>query len=87
VDIFQILFGVLSGFFLLSFSILVIYYFVVFGKLAFYKNQEQKEYTPPVSVVICARNEAQNLFNHLQKRCLINHRFCHIPSCLDSSFS
>lgn len=66
-DILQILFGLLSGFFLLSFSTITIYYFVVFGKLAFYKSQEQKEYTPPVSVVICARNEAQNLFNHLPK--------------------
>jgi len=67
VDILQILFGLLSSFFLLSFSIITIYYFVVFGKLAFYKSPEQKEYMPPVSVVICARNEAQNLFNHLPK--------------------
>jgi poly-beta-1,6-N-acetyl-D-glucosamine synthase len=67
VDINQILFWVLSSVCLLCFLVIAIYYFFVFGKLAFYKSQEQKEFTPPVSVVICARNEAQNLFNHLPK--------------------
>lgn len=67
VEIFQILFYSLSGVFLLSFFILAFYYFVVFGKLAFKKHQEKKAFDGPVSVVVCARNEAQNLFNHLPK--------------------
>lgn len=42
------------------------FYILVFGKLAFYKNKMKKtDNSNGVSVIICARNEAQNLQNNL----------------------
>ncbi len=43
-------------------------YFVVFvyGKLAFYRDKSNRQQaTPPLSVIICARNEENNLRQHL----------------------
>ncbi len=51
-----------------SFVIQMIYYWLVFAKLAFYKPSEKKpEKYPPVSVVISARNEYHNLKQYLPK--------------------
>lgn len=43
------------------------YYWFVFGKLAFYKAGKHRfsDETPPVSVVICAKNEYHNLVRFL----------------------
>ena len=47
----------------------LIYWLGIFSRLAFYKEKERviapTETHPPVSVIICARNEAQNLKNNL----------------------
>lgn len=61
----------------LSFWIVVIFtlvslyqvcvYLFVYGKVAFYKEAEQSTGMPPVSVVICAKNEADNLTEYLPK--------------------
>ncbi|MDD3877208.1 MAG: glycosyltransferase [Bacteroidales bacterium] len=40
----------------------MVYYWIVFGSLAFYRKKEiQNQFRKPVSVVICARNEYLNL--------------------------
>lgn len=42
------------------------YYWALFSKFAFWKdNQARNQSNIPLSVVICARNEAENLSNHL----------------------
>lgn len=52
--------------FLFSWIVQMVYYWVVFSRLAFFKpkNEEPRE-LPPVSVVICARNEYYNLADNL----------------------
>lgn len=46
--------------------VLLFYYFVVFGKLAFYKPQPAyRNNTEPVSIIIAARNEMDNLERNL----------------------
>lgn len=63
----QSLFSVLFISYFLSILIQIIYYWFIFGRLAFYKNQKiNKVKLLPVSVVICARNESINLKKHLQ---------------------
>lgn len=50
----------------LSLLILLYYYFGVFGKLAFYKPQPSAKTThEPVSIIIAARNEYENLQKYL----------------------
>lgn len=57
-----ILIGAL-GFVLL---VLLVYYFGIFGKLAFYKPQDNyRNNTEPVSIIIAARNEMDNLERNL----------------------
>jgi len=52
----------------IAFVIQMIYYWLVFARLAFYKTQDKKiEKYPPVSVVISARNEYHNLKQYLPK--------------------
>ena len=52
--------------FLVVFVVQLIYYFGVFSRFAFYKKKElQSEELEPVSVVICAKNERDNLLNFL----------------------
>ncbi len=41
------------------------YYTQLFSKLAFYKKTEVPKHTPPASIVICARNEDDNLVSFL----------------------
>ncbi len=51
-----------------SFIIQMIYYWLVFARLAFYKQPQKKSNNqPPVSVVISARNEYYNLKQYLPK--------------------
>ncbi len=37
----------------------------IYGRLAFHKEQKRFEETPPVTIIIAARNESENLFKHL----------------------
>lgn len=47
--------------FVTGFIIQLWYYWGIFSHLAFYKKQHIETQTPPVSVIICARNEDDNL--------------------------
>ncbi|NVO01091.1 MAG: glycosyltransferase [Bacteroidetes bacterium] len=58
---FNIIFSVFAFFTL----ILLIYYWIVFSKLAFYKKKQVQNSYQPVSVVICAKNEYYNLKRNL----------------------
>jgi len=49
----------------LSLLIQLIYYFFVYSRILFYKQNEKSTVENPVSVVICARNEVENLKKHL----------------------
>ncbi len=54
------------GTFALAFLVQLLYYLLLFIRLSFtQKNKNDKTYTPPISVVIAARNEEQNLANNL----------------------
>lgn len=47
--------------FCISLFVQLWYYLGIFGRLAFYKKKINLNFQPPVSVVICARNEDDNL--------------------------
>ncbi len=49
----------------LSWIIQMIYYWGLFSRLAFYKPKKKEAAPPPVSVIICAKNEYQNLLKNL----------------------
>jgi glycosyltransferase involved in cell wall biosynthesis len=64
------------GLFLIAFLIQCYYYFFVFARVAFYKKKSlEAKAKMPVSVVICARNEADNL--KLNLPCLLNQNYPH----------
>ncbi len=64
----QVMFVVLALLTMVCWIILVFHYWLQFYKLAYYIPQELNDAAlPPLSVVICARNEAQNLFKFLPK--------------------
>lgn len=63
---FSILDLVFIGVFMFSWIIQMIYYWAVFSRLAFFKPKaDEGQELPPVSVVICARNEYYNLVDNL----------------------
>ncbi|MDO9510477.1 MAG: glycosyltransferase [Bacteroidales bacterium] len=51
--------------YMVSVAVLMLYYFGLFSRLAFYRMSESPLHNEPVSVVICARNEYQNLQDNL----------------------
>ncbi len=51
--------------FLSAFSVQVIYYVVVYIRFTFYKIPTMAQGTQPVSVIVCARNEVNNLRKYL----------------------
>lgn len=53
--------------FCFAFLLQLWYYFGIFGKLAFYKKKETAVELPPASIIICARNEDDNLMEFLPK--------------------
>jgi glycosyltransferase involved in cell wall biosynthesis len=53
--------AVLLYIFLLALVIQLYHYLFVYLRLAIYKKKAQTSVTPPVSVIICARNEEENL--------------------------
>jgi len=59
--------GLLALFILFAFTLLVqlVYYWIMFSRLAFYRAKRKPEPTVPVSVVVCAKNEAHNLRKNL----------------------
>ena len=57
----MLIFDVLFYTFIVVVAIQIIYYFYIFGKFSFHKTQEQTQKNFPVSVIICAKNEAKNL--------------------------
>lgn len=67
----QIDFHSISLWIVLFFGLITLYqcyvYLFVYGKLAFFKGQPAATELPPVSIVICAKNEADNLVEFLPK--------------------
>ena len=58
---------IIAGIFVLAALIQLIYYFFLYGKFSFRKLKERrKKIKDPVSVIICARNEAENLDKNLE---------------------
>lgn len=51
--------------FVLAFLIQMFFYLGIFSKLAFYKKKEMLPEFPPASIIICARNEDDNLVEFL----------------------
>ncbi|MBN1159534.1 MAG: glycosyltransferase [Bacteroidales bacterium] len=51
--------------FLFAYAIQLIYYLGVYLKFVMYRKKKEKPHSQPVSVIICARNEAENLNTHL----------------------
>ena len=54
---------VLFYFFIVVVAIQVVYYLFIFGKFSFAKPQENKQKHIPISVLVCAKNEEENLKN------------------------
>lgn len=51
--------------FILALLAQIYFYSGIFSRLAFYKKKEMAAHTPPASIVICARNEDDNLVQFL----------------------
>lgn len=66
INLHSISFWIVALFALVSLWQMGVYLFV-YGKVAFYKEPARNENYPPVSVVICAKNEADNLTEYLPK--------------------
>jgi glycosyltransferase involved in cell wall biosynthesis len=49
------------GLFVLVLIIQMCYYLVYFSRLTLYKKSETEPFTPPVTIIVCARNEEDNL--------------------------
>jgi len=54
-----------AGIFLFCFLIQLIYYLGIYSRIAFYTEKQISATAHPVSVIICARNEAENLNKYL----------------------
>ncbi len=63
----------------------VIYYLILFGNFAFLKPTEHKTKSVPVSVIICAKNEAENLNRYLPSIVNQNHPNYEVVLINDSS--
>jgi cellulose synthase/poly-beta-1,6-N-acetylglucosamine synthase-like glycosyltransferase len=61
----QIIVYIIISVFIISFLIQQIYHWFIFGKLAFSKHEKVPANLEPVSIIICAKNEAQNLQKNL----------------------
>jgi glycosyltransferase involved in cell wall biosynthesis len=56
---------IIAGFFLFFFLVQLIYYLGIYSRAAFFRKKQVPAVTEPVSVIICARNEADNLGKYL----------------------
>ena len=63
--IYQILPFAVFALFGLCWVIQMIFYWAIFSRLAFYRKKPKDNPLQPVSVVICAKNEYQNLLHNL----------------------
>ena len=59
------LYYILFGVFIFSFIIQLFYYLIIYIRIIFYKDKPNSIKQEAVSVVICARNEADNLIKFL----------------------
>ena len=59
--------------FVVTVTIQSIYYLFLFGNFSFSKQKDQAIKDTPVSVIICARNEADNLRSNLESILTQNH--------------
>lgn len=48
------------------FGIQILFVVFIYGKLAFYKNENKINEKKPVSIIVCAKNEAENLDKNLE---------------------
>lgn len=46
-------------------AIHILYYWLIFSRLAFHKSKKQAHDSLPVSIIVCAKNEEKNLRKHL----------------------
>ena len=60
--LFELILLVLFG---LSFFTQLFYYFFFYGRLAYYESPQDRTHKKPVSIIICAKDEANNLRKHL----------------------
>jgi len=65
ISITQILPFAVFALFALCWIIQMIYYWAIYSRMAFYRKKPGESARPPVSVVICAKNEYQNLMKNL----------------------
>lgn len=65
--------------------IIQICYYIIFAKLAFTKKKQLSKNNLEVSVIICARNEAQNLKSNLESILTQNHPFFEVIVVNDAS--
>ena len=61
--------NILFSAFIVSCAVEVFYYLFFFLRLSFFKEKEVKGSEIPISVIICARNESENLLHHLPDVC------------------
>lgn len=66
IDLHSISFWIVASFAFITLVQSMVYLFV-YGKVAFYKAAQESTSRPPVSVIICAKNEADNLTEYLPK--------------------
>ncbi len=64
-DLYPLYLLLIAALFLLAFGVQWIYYLVFYTRLAFYRKLNAVSTDQPVSVVICAHNEAYNLLENL----------------------
>ena len=57
---------------IISMSVLLVYYFFFFWRLSMYKKDDAS-FSHPISIIICAKNEEENLKNNLPK--ILNQKY------------
>lgn len=64
---------ILTGIFGFFVLVQLIYFLIIFRRLAFYKEKKTTPAQPSVSVILCARNEIKNLRQHLENLLMQNY--------------
>ncbi|MGK0379018.1 glycosyltransferase [Patiriisocius sp. Uisw_017] len=54
-------------YFLSSTALICIFYYILFGKCVFGKNKKSNSKLHPISIIVCAKNEAENLTKNIPK--------------------
>ncbi|WP_047544699.1 glycosyltransferase [Psychroserpens sp. Hel_I_66] len=63
----MLIFTVLFYTFIFIISVQLIFYGIIFGRFLSFKQKKKSQLEHPISIIICAKNEAQNLKNNLPK--------------------